>query len=66
MHENSQQHTLIYDPEFGIVDILKYFTVNSLKNLENLALKEDAGRLLQKTYTESMQHIYLDASDLEK
>ena len=62
--ENSQQHTLIYDPEFGIVNILKYFTINSLKNLKNLALKEDTGRLLQKLIREYAAY-HLDASDLK-
>ena len=62
--QNSQSHTLIYDVKFGIVDILKYFTVNSLKNLESIALKEDAGRLLQKIVREYAAY-YLDASDLK-
>ena len=46
--ENLGRHALIYDIKFGILDILKYFTVNPLKKLEHLALKEDAGRLLQE------------------
>ena len=54
----------IYDPEFGIVNILKYFTINSLKNLKNLALKEDTGRLLQKLIREYAAY-HLDASDLK-
>ena len=62
--QNSQRHALIYDVKFGIVDILRYFTANSLKNLENLALKEDAGKLLQKIIREYAAY-YLDASDLK-
>ena len=55
---------MIYDAEFGIVDILKYFTVNSLKNLKNLALREDTGKLLQKITREYAAY-HLDASDLK-
>jgi len=62
--ENSQPHKLIYDVEFGIVDILRFFTSNPLKNLENLALKEDAGKLLQKIIREYAAY-HLDASDLK-
>ena len=42
----------------------KYFTINSLKNLKNLALKEDTGRLLQKLIREYAAY-HLDASDLK-
>lgn len=62
--ENLECHTLIYDIKFGILDILKYFTVNPLKKLEHLALKEDAGRLLQEIIREYAAY-YLDASDLK-
>lgn len=62
--ENLQEHTLIYDAKFGIVDILKYFMANPLKKLENIALKEDSGRLLQKIIREYAAY-YLDTSDLK-
>lgn len=62
--ENLGPHALIYDIKFGILDILKYFTVNPLKKLEHLALKEDAGRLLQEIIREYAAY-YLDASDLK-
>lgn len=62
--ENSPSHTLIYDVKFGIVDILRFFISNPLKNLENLALKKDAGSLLQKIIREYAAY-YLDASDLK-
>ena len=62
--ENSQSHTLIYDVKFGIVDILRFFISNPLKNLENLALKKDAGSLLQKIIREYAAY-YLDESDLK-
>lgn len=62
--QNSQTHTLIYDVKFGIVDVLKYFSANSLKNLENLALKEDTGKLLQELVRQYAAY-YLDAVDLK-
>ncbi|WP_428257755.1 DNA repair protein RecO [Gallibacter sp. Marseille-QA0791] len=62
--ENLGPHALIYDIKFGILDILKYFTVNPLKKLENIALKEDAGKLLQEIIREYAAY-YLDASDLK-
>lgn len=62
--ENLQQHTLIYDLKFGILDILKYFTANPLRRLENIAVKEDAGKLLQKIIREYAAY-YLDTSNLK-
>lgn len=62
--QNSESHTLIYDAELGIINILRFFTANSLKNLENIALREDAGTLLQKIIREYAAY-YLDASDLK-
>lgn len=62
--ENLGPHALIYDIKFGILDILKYFTVNPLKKLENIALKEDAGKLLQEIIREYAAY-YLDVSDLK-
>lgn len=62
--QKSSQHKLIYDVKFGIVDILKYFKVNSLKKLENLALKEETGKLLQTVVREYAAY-YLDTSDLK-
>ena len=62
--QNSQRHALIYDVKFGIVDILRYFTAHSLKSLEHLALKEDAGKLLQTIIREYAAY-YLDTSDLK-
>lgn len=62
--EKSRRDALIYDVKFGIVDILRFFTSNSLKNLQNLALKEDAGRLLQEIVRKYAAY-HLDASDLK-
>ena len=62
--ENLERHALIYDVRFGILDILKYFAANPLKKLENIALKGDAGKQLQKIIREYAAY-YLDASDLK-
>ena len=62
--QNSQADTLIYDDRFGIVNILRYFTVNPLKSIENLALREDAGRLLQRLVRDYAAH-YLDVAELK-
>lgn len=62
--QNSDTDSLIYDDGFGIVNILRYFTVNPLKSIENLALKEDTGKLLQKLVRDYAAH-YLDISDLK-
>ena len=62
--ENLEAHTLIYDLKFGILDVLKYFMANPLKKLENIALKEDAGKLLQEIIRKYAAY-YLDTSDLK-
>lgn len=62
--QNSETDSLIYDDKFGIVNILRYFTVNPLKSIEKLALREDAGRLLQKLVRDYAAH-YLDISELK-
>lgn len=61
---NSGADSLIYDAGFGIVNILRYFTVNPLKSIENIALKEDAGRALQQLVRAYAAH-YLDISELK-
>ena len=62
--QNSERHALIYDAKFGIVNILRYFTANSIRNLEKLAIREDAGKLLQTIVREYAAY-YLDVSDLK-
>lgn len=61
---NSGADSLIYDTGFGIVNILRYFTVNPLKSIENIALKEDTGRALQQLVRAYAAH-YLDISELK-
>lgn len=62
--QNSSAHTLIYDAGFGIVNILRYFTVNPLKSIENIALKEETGKRLQQVVRAYAAH-YLDISELK-
>lgn len=61
---NSDNHRLIYDAKLGIINVLRYFTVNPLKSIENLALKEETGRLLQKLVRDYAAY-YLDVSELK-
>jgi len=62
--QNSERHALIYEVKFGIVNILRYFTANSIKNLEKLAIGEEAGKQLQTIIREYAAY-YLDVSDLK-
>ena len=62
--QNSFNHTLIYQAGFDIVNIIKFFAVNSLKTIENLALKEETGKRLQQIVREYAAY-YLDASGIK-
>lgn len=62
--EISDNDTLIYPVNFGIVDILKYFADNSLKNLEHLALEEAVQKTLQAMIKRYAAY-YLDIGDLK-
>lgn len=62
--EISNNDTLIYPVNFGIVDILKYFSDHSLKNFENLALDEGVRKKLQ-TMIKQYAAYYLDIGDLK-
>lgn len=62
--QNSEHHTLIYEAEFDIVNILRYFMVCPLKNFENIALKEETGRKLQRFVRNYAAH-HLDISELK-
>jgi len=55
---------LIYQAGFDIVNIIKFFAVNSLKTIENLALKEETGKRLQQIIREYAAY-YLDASGIK-
>ena len=62
--QNSQSDTLIYDDRFGIVNILRYFTVNPLKSIENIALKEETGKVLQRLVRQYAEQ-HLDIPELK-
>ena len=65
--DDHNSHTLIYDIDFGIVDILKYFSANSLKNLENLALEGDKPEKIKKILGEYISyHLEIDKMKSEK
>lgn len=56
--------TLIYDAKFDIVNVLKYFKANPMRNLEGIALRGDTGKELQKI-VRAYAAYYLEASDLK-
>ena len=62
--EIRENDTLIYPVNFGIVDILKFFSGHSLKNLENLALEETVQKQLQNMMKQYAAY-YLDIGDLK-
>lgn len=62
--EKTTGNSLIYRSEFDIINVLKYFSANSLKKLKNVALNEKTGKLLQQILREYAAY-YLDASDIK-
>lgn len=56
--------TLIYETDFGIVNILKYFQKNSIFAFEKLALEEDTLKKLQ-TIMRSYLAYHLDVKELK-
>jgi len=62
--ENSARSALIYPASFGIINALKYFNNHSLKELENIAMNEAAGKQLQKIIREYAAY-HLDASNIK-
>jgi len=55
---------LIYDLNFDIVDVLKYFSKNPLKSLENLALDDGLTLMLQTVLKKYVAH-HLDIKNLK-
>lgn len=55
---------LIYDLNFDIVDVLKYFSKNPLKSLENLALDDGLTLTLQTVLKKYVSH-HLDIKNLK-
>ncbi len=62
--QNSERDALIYCLNFDIITALRYFKSNSLKRLTNIALKEEAGKLLQK-FIRDYAAYHLDASNIK-
>lgn len=62
--ENSSDSTLISCGKFDIVRVLNYFLVNPLKKLENIALNEESGRLVQRLLREYAAY-HLDISGIK-
>lgn len=62
--ENSSDSTLISCSKFDIVKVLNYFLVNPLKKLENIALNEETGQLIQRLVREYAAY-HLDISDIK-
>ncbi|MBQ8151227.1 MAG: DNA repair protein RecO [Firmicutes bacterium] len=58
------EDSLIYDLKFDIVNVLKYFMSNPMRNLERIALREDTGKELQRMIRAYAAY-YLEASDLK-
>jgi hypothetical protein len=48
--------TLIYEIDFGIIDILRYFMENPLDRLRKLALEEEVCKRILKMVTEYMRY----------
>ena len=62
--ESETNETLIYDINFDIVNILRYFAKNPLKNLENLGLDDDLAVQTQGLLKKYIAH-HLDINDLK-
>ena len=63
-HENSSDSTLISCDRFDIVKVMNYFLVNPLKKLDNIALNEETGRVMQRL-VRSYAAYHLDISDIK-
>lgn len=63
-HKSNINESLIYDVDFGIIEVINYILSNSLKSLENLALNEKTqGKLKQIIHSYIAYH--LDISNLK-
>lgn len=62
--ENSERNALIYRAEFDIMNALRFFNSNPLKKLENIALNENVGKLLQRILRDYAAY-HLEASDIK-
>lgn len=62
--EISSDSTLISCTKFDIVKVLNFFLVNPLKKLENIALTEEMGKVVQKLIREYAAY-HLDISEIK-
>lgn len=62
--ECRENGTLIYEVETDIINVFRYLGSNSMRRLENIALNEETGRLLQKI-TREYAACHLDASNIK-
>lgn len=62
--QNSGDGTLIYCDKFDIVDVLDYLASSPLKKLENIALNEEDGKLLQRIIRQYAAY-HLDITDIK-
>lgn len=62
--QKSGDDTLIYCGGFDIVNMLEYLAATPLKKLENIALNEETGKLLQKIIREYAAY-HLDIRDIK-
>lgn len=61
---NPGNDTLIYEPKFDIVNILKFFSKTPMNRFEKIALEEGAGEELQRILRKYMSY-YLDIGTLK-
>ena len=62
--ENRRQDTLIFEPKFDIVNILKYFSKHPLHSFEKIALDQEVAKQLQAVLREYMS-FHLDIGTLK-
>lgn len=62
--EKTMTPALIYNMNFDKIKILRYFAINPLAKLENVALREGVGKELQSLIRAYAEY-YLEASDLK-
>ncbi|QAT42707.1 DNA repair protein RecO [Aminipila luticellarii] len=62
--KSNVNETLIYDVNFGIIEVINYILSNPLKNLENLALNDKTQEKLKKIMHQYIAY-HLDIKDLK-
>ncbi len=54
--KENMNEKLIYDCNFGIINVIRYILLNSLHNLKKLALEDSAEKLLKRIITDYFNH----------